>query len=176
MPLVVVGSAPYSAEYTQAIHRAADGDPRIIFLGGVFDQDLLDALYFHAYTYVHGHSVGGTNPSLLRAMGAGTAVIAYDVGFNREMLADQAWFFGTAGELSPQFTRGRGRPGAGERDGRASSATRARVRSAGRMSPTPTRASQPAWLRASRCTLSDVVRSVRLTEWDFTGRGVHAAR
>ncbi len=48
-------------------------------LGGVYDQELLDQLYLHAHSYVHGHSVGGTNPSLLRAMGAGTASIAYDV-------------------------------------------------------------------------------------------------
>lgn len=92
-PLVVVGSAPYAAEYSRRIDEAAAGDPRIRFLGGVYDQDLLDALYFHAYTYVHGHSVGGTNPSLLRAMGAGTAVIAYDVGFNREVLDGEGWFF-----------------------------------------------------------------------------------
>ena len=59
----------------------------------VDDQDLLDALYAHAYTYAHGHSVGGTNPSLLRAMGAGTAVIAYDVPFNREVLDERAWLF-----------------------------------------------------------------------------------
>ncbi|MFT4050778.1 MAG: glycosyltransferase [Microbacterium sp.] len=103
-PLVVVGSAPYSAEYTQRIHAAADGDARIRFLGGVYDQDLLDALYFHAYTYVHGHSVGGTNPSLLRAMGAGTAVVAYDVNFNRETLDGQGWFFSDAADLRQQFT------------------------------------------------------------------------
>lgn len=103
MPLVVVGSAPYSADYTQSIHAAADGDGRIRLLGGVYDQDLLDALYFHAHTYVHGHSVGGTNPSLLRAMGAGTAVIAYDVGFNRETLADAGWFFGDAASVERHF-------------------------------------------------------------------------
>lgn len=93
LPLVVVGAAPYAAEYTKAISRAADADRRIRLLGGIYDQDLLDALYFHARTYVHGHSVGGTNPSLLRAMGAGTAVIAYDVGFNREVLGGRGWFF-----------------------------------------------------------------------------------
>ena len=93
LPLVVVGSAPYSASYTQEIRDAAGDDPRIRFLGGVYDQDLLDALYFHARTYAHGHSVGGTNPSLLRAMGAATAVIAYDVPFNREVLDNRAWFF-----------------------------------------------------------------------------------
>lgn len=104
-PLVVVGSAPYSAEYTRRIHRAADGDARIRLLGGVYDQDLLDALYAHAFTYVHGHSVGGTNPSLLRAIGAGTAVIAYDVGFNREVLEDDGWFFSDATDLTELFPR-----------------------------------------------------------------------
>jgi glycosyltransferase involved in cell wall biosynthesis len=103
MPLVVVGSAPYSADYTQRIDAAAAGDDRIRLLGGVYDQDLLDALYFHAHTYAHGHSVGGTNPSLLRAMGAGTAVIAYDVGFNRETLAEEGWFFADAAEVEAHF-------------------------------------------------------------------------
>ncbi|RMB58449.1 glycosyltransferase [Tessaracoccus antarcticus] len=91
--LVVVGSAPYSAAYKQAIEAIANSDRRIRLLGGVYDQDVLDALYFHAYSYLHGHSVGGTNPSLLRAMGAGTAVIAYDVVFNREVLSDRGWYF-----------------------------------------------------------------------------------
>lgn len=92
-PLVVVGTAPYAADYTRKIQHIADSDPRIRLLGGVYDQNLLDALYFHAYTYLHGHSVGGTNPSLLRAMGAGTAVIAHDVGFNREVLDGEGWYF-----------------------------------------------------------------------------------
>jgi glycosyltransferase involved in cell wall biosynthesis len=102
-PLVVVGSAPYSAEYTKAVHAAAQGDDRIRFLGGVYDQDLLDQLYAHAYTYAHGHSVGGTNPSLLRAMGAGTAVIAYDVPFNREVLNERAWLFADAADVARHY-------------------------------------------------------------------------
>src|SRR5512139_285081 len=69
-PLIVVGSAPYSDGYTARLHELAGDDPRIRFMGGVWDQDLLDSLYAGALTYVHGHSVGGTNPSLLRAMGA----------------------------------------------------------------------------------------------------------
>jgi len=93
LPLVVVGSAPYSSDYTQRIQEAAAGDDRIRLVGGIYDQELLDALYFHALTYGHGHSVGGTNPSLLRAMGAGTAVIAFDVPFNREVLDQSDWFF-----------------------------------------------------------------------------------
>jgi glycosyltransferase involved in cell wall biosynthesis len=93
-PLVVVGSAPYADEYTAGLHELAGDDPRITFLGGVWDQDLLDGLYAGALTYIHGHSVGGTNPSLLRAMGAGTAVLAWDVNFNREVLGDTGRFFG----------------------------------------------------------------------------------
>ncbi len=109
-PLVVVGAAPYSAAYTQSISAAASGDPRIRLLGAVYDQDLLDALYVHACTYVHGHSVGGTNPSLLRGMGAGAPVIAYDVGFNREVLDDEGWFFAGADDIAAQFTDAEGDP------------------------------------------------------------------
>jgi glycosyltransferase involved in cell wall biosynthesis len=64
-PLVVVGSAPYSAAYTRQIRELAATSPRVQLLGGVWDQEKLDQLYAHALTYVHGHSVGGTNPSLL---------------------------------------------------------------------------------------------------------------
>jgi glycosyltransferase involved in cell wall biosynthesis len=100
LPLVVVGSAPYADDYTARIQAVADADPRITLLGGVWDQNLLDELYANALTYLHGHSCGGTNPSLLRAMGAGTSVIAYDVVFNREVLGIEGVFFRTPEELS----------------------------------------------------------------------------
>ncbi len=93
LPLVVVGSAPYAAAYTAKIDTAAAGDPRIRLLGGVWDQELLDHLYANSCTYIHGHSVGGTNPSLLRALGAGAAVVAYDVSFNREVAGGAGTFF-----------------------------------------------------------------------------------
>lgn len=93
-PLVVVGSAPYAAEYTRLVHALAD--ERVRFLGGVWDQQQLDQLYANCFTYVHGHSVGGTNPSLLRAIGAGAAVIAYDVDFNREVVEDVGRYFDDA--------------------------------------------------------------------------------
>ncbi len=97
LPLVVVGSAPYSDSYTALVHSLAG--ERVHFLGGVWDQDLLDQLYAHCYSYLHGHSVGGTNPSLLRAIGAGAATIAFDVGFNREVLGPAGRYFRTAQEL-----------------------------------------------------------------------------
>ena len=102
-PLVVVGSAPYSQWYIDAVDQAAQGDARIRLLGAIYDQELLDQLYAHALTYVHGHSVGGTNPSLLRAMGAGCAVLAFDVEFNREVTAGQALFWSSAEDLAACF-------------------------------------------------------------------------
>jgi len=100
LPLVVVGSAPYSDDYTARINDIANGDARIRILGGIWDQEQLDQLYANALTYLHGHSVGGTNPSLLRALGAGTAVIAYDVDFNREVLGGEGRFFDTSADVS----------------------------------------------------------------------------
>lgn len=99
-PLVVVGSAPYSGAYTAELRRLAEADPRVRLLGGVWDQELLNALYANAATYLHGHSVGGTNPTLLRAMGAGAPVLAFDVVFNREVLGDTGLFFGDADALA----------------------------------------------------------------------------
>jgi glycosyltransferase involved in cell wall biosynthesis len=69
----------------------------------VYDQELLDQLYGHCLTYIHGHSVGGTNPSLLRAMGAGAPVLAYDVEFNREVTAGNAYFWADATQLTTLF-------------------------------------------------------------------------
>jgi len=104
-PLVVVGSAPYAQGYIAAVHSAAQQDPRIQFPGAIYDQELLDQLYAHAITYTHGHSVGGTNPSLLRAMGAGSAVLAFDVSFNREVTDGDAWFWSDASDLCALYDR-----------------------------------------------------------------------
>ena len=93
-PLIVVGSAPYSAWYIERVKGAADSRTR--FLGGMYDQELLDQLYAHAVTYTHGHSVGGTNPSLLRAMGAGAPVLAFDCEFTREVTDNRAQYWSTA--------------------------------------------------------------------------------
>lgn len=97
-PLIVVGSAPYADEHTTRIHELADG--RVRFLGGLWDQELLDQLYTGALTYLHGHSVGGTNPSLLRAIGAGAAVGAFDVNFNRDVVGDAGWYFASPADVA----------------------------------------------------------------------------
>jgi glycosyltransferase involved in cell wall biosynthesis len=109
-PLIVVGSAPYSDEYTARVHGLAD--ERVRFLGGVWDQAQLDQLYANATTYLHGHSVGGTNPSLLRALGAGAAVIAFDVDFNREVARDAGRWFRDADEVARRIEEAEADPAA----------------------------------------------------------------
>lgn len=98
LPLVAVGFEGYPSGYSKAIAKEAARDPRVRLLGAVWDQALLDALYAGACTYIHGHSVGGTNPSLLRAMAQQTPVIAFDCPYNRETTGGAAmWFTGAEG-------------------------------------------------------------------------------
>ncbi len=98
--LVVVGAATYPGRYAKKLAALASIDERVCMLGAIWDQELLDALYAGAATYVHGHSVGGTNPGLLRAMGAGAHVFAYDVRFNRDVLGEAGQFWTTASDVS----------------------------------------------------------------------------
>jgi glycosyltransferase involved in cell wall biosynthesis len=99
VPLVVVGGASYGDEYMERVNQLA-GDSDTRFVGSVWDQGLLNQLYGNARSYLHGHSVGGTNPSLLRALGCAAPVSAYDVNFNREVTAGHARFFGTPEEVA----------------------------------------------------------------------------
>lgn len=69
-------------------------DARVKFVGTVYDRELLLKIREHAYGYFHGHEVGGTNPSLLEALGATKLNLLLDVGFNREV-AEQAALYWT---------------------------------------------------------------------------------
>lgn len=68
-------------------------DERIKFVGTVYDQELLKKIRENAYGYFHGHEVGGTNPSLLEALGSTKLNLLLDVGFNREVAEDAALYW-----------------------------------------------------------------------------------
>jgi glycosyltransferase involved in cell wall biosynthesis len=119
MPLAVVGDSAYGDDYRTQVLRSADGDPRVRFLGSLWDQDLLDALYASAASYLHGHSVGGTNPSLLRAMGAGAPVIANAVPFNREVAGENGRYFSSPEELARECESVESNPEGARRRGEA---------------------------------------------------------
>jgi hypothetical protein len=109
-------------------------------LGGVWDRELLDALYAGAACYLHGHSVGGTNPSLLRALGAGASVAAFDVDFNREVIGEAGVYFAEEDDVTTILKQSRRTP---RRPGSAARRDAARSRSGtgGTTSPTATRPS-----------------------------------
>ncbi|KQN04198.1 hypothetical protein ASE85_20920 [Sphingobium sp. Leaf26] len=90
-PLIVVGSVPYDSAYARAVAAEHDGQVRCV--GGVFESAALNALYRHCAAYLHGHEVGGTNPSLLRAMHWGAPCIPIDVIFHRENVGPNAPYF-----------------------------------------------------------------------------------
>jgi len=93
MPLLVVGGSRYESRYARETMALCD-DVRVRAAGNVFDSAQLNGLYAHCYLYLHGHEVGGTNPSLLRSMGAGAACLPIDVPFHREVLGPgQSEFF-----------------------------------------------------------------------------------
>ena len=91
--LIVVGGANYRDAFHARLRDIAAADERIRLVGHVHDQALLTELWCNCYAYLHGHSVGGTNPALLRAMGCGSCVLARDTVFNREVLADTGRYF-----------------------------------------------------------------------------------
>jgi len=72
---------------------------RVVFTGPIFDNIKLNTLRKNAFAYIHGHSVGGTNPSLLESIACNNLIIAYDVPFNREVLEEYGLYFKTEDEL-----------------------------------------------------------------------------
>jgi len=89
--LVIAGGANYDSPFHRRLHELATD--KVIFTGHIHDQSVIKELHCNCFVYVHGHSVGGTNPSLLKAMGYGNCVLALDTVFNREVLADGGIFF-----------------------------------------------------------------------------------
>jgi glycosyltransferase involved in cell wall biosynthesis len=91
--LVIAGGANYDSPFHREIRSLASENENIILTGHIDDQDVIKELHCNCFAYVHGHSVGGTNPSLLKAMGYGNCILALDTVFNREVLADGGIFF-----------------------------------------------------------------------------------
>jgi rhamnosyltransferase len=101
-PILIVGeftSEKFRRLVNGMIHDRETAD-RIIMLGAIQNQSHLGTLREHCLAYIHGHSVGGTNPSLLEAMIARNIIIAHDNPFNREVSSESALYFSDASSLS----------------------------------------------------------------------------
>lgn len=82
--LVIVGDVPYKNSYASDLKKIKD--ERLVFTGYVKDQNILAELYHNCYAYLHGHEFGGTNPTMIKALAYGCAILALDTVFNKEML------------------------------------------------------------------------------------------
>ena len=101
--LVVLGKLLPGHAYHARVKAAADENT--IFPGAIYDPAVVRALRFHCLAYLHGHQVGGTNPSLVEALGAGNAVIARDNKFNRWVAGDDQIYFSDTDTCVAAFTR-----------------------------------------------------------------------
>ncbi|MEF7616514.1 DUF1972 domain-containing protein [Aquincola sp. MAHUQ-54] len=99
--LVILGNYDKANSFHRAVLDSAG--PGVRFLGAIYDKRMVQALRYHSMAYVHGHQVGGTNPSLVEALGAGNAVIAHDNRFNRWVAGDSALYFDGAREFSDRL-------------------------------------------------------------------------
>lgn len=97
-PLCIVGN--HQTTYGNYLKSKFGERERVRFLGGVYNKQKLDALRQHAEVYFHGHSVGGTNPSLLEAMAAGCFIVAHNNDFNKAILGSSAFYFKSEKEVS----------------------------------------------------------------------------
>ena len=109
--LVIVGDVPYKDTYAEKLKGMANQN--ILFLGYVTDSDELAELYHHCFAYLHGHAFGGTNPTLLKALANGCAILAIDTPFSREMLSEGRYgklFSANAGDIAALMQQGEANP------------------------------------------------------------------
>lgn len=99
--LVVLGKYSQEHAYQKQVLEAASDE--VMFVGAIYDIKVVSALRYFATCYVHGHTVGGTNPSLVESLGTGNAIIAHDNKFNRWVAKDGAIYFKSEEEVSAAF-------------------------------------------------------------------------
>ena len=95
--MIVIGST--ETNYGRYIKKKYQ-NKHIAFLGYISDQEKLNVLRRFSYIYFHGHSVGGTNPSLLEAMAAGSLISSHKNEFNQSVLGSDALYFTSASDIT----------------------------------------------------------------------------
>lgn len=99
-PFAVIGNK--NTKYGRYLQNRYLGT-NVVFLGSIYDKPDLDSLRCYAAAYFHGHSVGGTNPSLLEAMASRAFIVAHDNEFNRSVLKENALYFDSVEGLAPLY-------------------------------------------------------------------------
>jgi len=97
IPLIIIGN---HTAYGQTLIEKYKSKSQVQFLGPIYNKEVLNALRHFCRYYIHGHSVGGTNPSLLEAMACSSGILAHDNSFNRDVLQDAAFYYSDSENLS----------------------------------------------------------------------------
>lgn len=97
-PLVLIGNWNNS-NYGKKLRSTFSKYPHIQLLDPIYDQQILDQIRSKCYVYIHGHSAGGTNPSLVEAMSLRLPIFAFDCAYNRETTHGNAKYFDSADQL-----------------------------------------------------------------------------
>ena len=87
--------------YQDSVIAAASSE--VLFLGAIYDKPVVEALRFFARFYIHGHQVGGTNPSLVESLGSGNAILAHDNRFNRGVSGEGGLYFSSEDECAEKI-------------------------------------------------------------------------
>lgn len=99
IPFLVVGDYN-NTSFGKRLKNKFKENNQIVFLGSIYNSNELNSLRFYSNLYFHGHSVGGTNPSLLEAMGSSSLIIAHNNIFNKAVLKQDAFYFFNSDDVS----------------------------------------------------------------------------
>lgn len=99
LKFIVVGNWDFS-QYGKNLRASYKKYSNLLLLDPIYDQEKLDELRGNCSLYIHGHSVGGTNPSLVEAMNLGLCCVVYGVNYNIETTEDSALYFKSSADLS----------------------------------------------------------------------------
>jgi glycosyltransferase involved in cell wall biosynthesis len=97
-PLIIVGKTENT--FSKNLIEKYSQHEKIKFMGGIYDMPIINNLRYYSSLYFHGHTVGGTNPSLLEAMGCSALIAAHNNVFNKSVLGDDAFYFLSAEQVS----------------------------------------------------------------------------
>lgn len=96
-PLIIVGKT--NTPYGKELLAKYGSQEHIHFVGGIYDFDKINSIRYYSYAYFHGHSVGGTNPSLLEAMASECFIMSHDNVFNRTVLRENAVYYKSTNDV-----------------------------------------------------------------------------
>ncbi len=98
IPFLVIGK--HKTNYGEYLKERYKNSNQIFFLGGIYNQEYLNNLRYFSNLYFHGHSVGGTNPSLLEAMASNALIVANNNIFNKSILGDDCLYFKNSDDVA----------------------------------------------------------------------------